>query len=403
MVGIVVSALGVGGITINIPTQFDVIAHKMKVITASPEGAAEMAAALNSIPGSIKSMMQASAAAGATALLGSVMPSGNPHYDSASNSFVEGLLGPGQALKASAQQLAGKMQGFIDMATGNANDTMKSSMQQLIAIQELFETGASVDDVINAVLSVTQHHPELGAVQQAAQQLQKFANIAQSMSSRNGELGLAMALIESIAKNAPCISKMAALAKGIAAACGLPAPPSIEGAFSSLSNGTIGNALNTLNAGMSVTAGIAMLPTYSGHLDDMNDLIWQGTVGNGLGLSYAGITLPAPTWTNPNEFGGTTEGAFPTGVSMGEALENAKNGVLDKVDEVHGKIEESLAPISQLADAVALSTGLDSLPSFCTNNLSGSLMGLAQTAQSDLVAASDPGSYGPDEDIWTSN
>jgi len=60
---------------------------------------------------------------------------------------------------------------------------------------------------------------------------------------------------------------------------------------------------------------------------------------------------------------------------------------------VHGKIEESLAPISQLADAVALSTGLDSLPSFCTNNLSGSLMGLAQTAYSDLVAASD-GSYG---------
>lgn len=403
MVGIVVSALGVGGITINIPTQFDVIAHKMKVITASPEGAAEMAAALNSIPGSIKSMMQASAAAGVSSLLGSVMPSGNPHYDSASNSFVEGLLGPGQALKASAQQLAGKMQGFIDMATGNANDTMKSSMQQLIAIQELFETGASVDDVINAVLSVTQHHPELGGVQQAAQQLQKFANIAQSMSSRNGELGLAMALIESIAKNAPCISKMAALAKGIAAACGLPAPPSIEGAFSSLANGTIGNALNTLNAGMSVTAGIAMLPTYSGHLDDMNDLIWQGTVGNGLGLSYAGITLPAPTWTNPNEFGGTTEGAFPTGVSMGEALENAKNGVLDKVDEVHGKIEESLAPISQLADAVALSTGLDSLPSFCTNNLSGSLMGLAQTAQSDLVNLSDPGSYGPDEDIWTSN
>ena len=392
MVGIVVSKTGVGGMTINIPTQFDVIVHKMKVITASPEGGAEMAEALKTIPDSVKSMMQESAAQ-ATALLGSVMPSGNPHYDSASNSFVEGLLGPGQALKASAQQLAGKMQGFIDMATGNANDTMKSSMQQLIAIQELFETGASVDDVINAVLSVTQHHPELGGVQQAAQQLQKFANIAQSMSSRNGELGLAMALIESIAKNAPCISKMAALAKGIAAACGLPAPPSIEGAFSSLSNGTIGNALNTLNAGMSVTAGIAMLPTYSGHLDDMNDLIWQGTVGNGLGLSYAGITLPAPTWTNPNEFGGTTEGAFPTGVSMGEALENAKNGVLDKVDEVHGKIEESLAPISQLADAVALSTGLDSLPSFCTNNLSGSLMGLAQTAYSDLVAASD-GSYG---------
>ena len=392
MVGIVVSKTGVGGMTINIPTQFDVIVHKMKVITASPEGGAEMAEALKTIPDSVKSMMQESAAQ-ATALLGSVMPSGNPHYDSASNSFVEGLAGPGQALKANAQQLAGKMQGFVDVATSNANGTMIASMRQLIAIGEV-PLGGSVDDVINAALGVTQHpNPELGGVQQAAQQLQKFANIAQSMSSRNGELGLAMALIESIAKNAPCISKMAALAKGIAGACGLPAPPSIEGAFSSLSNGTIGNALNTLNAGMSVTAGIAMLPTYSGHLDDMNDLIWQGNVGNGLGLSYAGITLPAPTWTNPNEFGGTTEGAFPTGVSMGEALENAKNEVLDKVEEVHGMIEESLAPISQLADAVALSTGLDSLPSFCTNNLSGSLMGLAQTAYSDLVAASD-GSYG---------
>jgi hypothetical protein len=392
MVGIVVSKTGVGGITINIPTQFDVIVHKMKVITASPEGGAEMAEALKTIPDSVKSMMQESAAQ-ATALLGSVMPSGNPHYDSASNSFVEGLAGPGQALKASAQQLAGKMQGFVDVATGNANGTMIASMRQLIAIGEV-PLGGSVDDVINAALGVTQHpNPELGGVQQSAQQLQKFADIAQSMSHRNGELGGAMAQIESIAKNAAGISKMATLAGGVAEACGLPAPPSIEGAFSSLSNGTIGNALNTLNAGMSVTAGIAMLPTYSGHLDDMNDLIWQGKVGNGLGLPYAGITLPAPTWTNPNEFGGTTEGTFPTGVAMGEALENAKNEVLDKVEEVHGMIEESLAPISQLADAVALSTGLDSLPSFCTNNLSGSLMGLAQTAYSDLVAASD-GSYG---------
>ena len=394
MVGIVVSKTGVGGITINIPTQFDVIVHKMKVITASPEGGAEMAEALKTIPDSVKSMMQESAAQ-ATALLGSVMPSGNPHYDSASNSFVEGLAGPGQALKASAQQLASKMQGFVDTATGNANGTMIASMRQLIAIGEV-PLGGSVDDVINAALGVTQHpNPELGGVQQSAQQLQKFADIAQSMSHRNGELGGAMAQIESIAKNAAGISKMATLAGGVAEACGLPAPPSIEGAFSSLSNGTIGNALNTLNAGMSVTAGIAMLPDYSGHIDDMNDLIWQGSsLGTtGMNLEKAGITIPVPTWTNPNEFGGTTEGAFPTGVAMGEALENAKNEVLDKVEEVHGMIEESLAPISQLADAVALSTGLDSLPSFCTNNLSGSLMGLAQTAYSDLVAASD-GSYG---------
>ena len=394
MVGIVVSKTGVGGMTINIPTQFDVIVHKMKVITASPEGGAEMAEALKTIPDSVKSMMQESAAQ-ATALLGSVMPSGNPHYDSASNSFVEGLLGPGQALKASAQQLASKMQGFVDVATSNANGTMIASMRQLIAIGEV-PLGGSVDDVINAALGVTQHpNPELGGVQQAAQQLQKFADIAQSMSHRNGELGGAMAQIESIAKNAAGISKMATLAGGVAEACGLPAPPSIEGAFSSLSNGTIGNALNTLNAGMSVTAGIAMLPDYSGHIDDMNDLIWQGSsLGTtGMNLEKAGITIPVPTWTNPNEFGGTTEGAFPTGVAMGEALENAKNEVLDKVEEVHGMIEESLAPISQLADAVALSTGLDSLPSFCTNNLSGSLMGLAQTAYSDLVAASD-GSYG---------
>jgi hypothetical protein len=391
MAGIVVSKNGVGGITINIPLQFDVLTHNTRVITDGFTASA-VADALQ-VPDQLKTLMQETANK-ATSLLGELLPTASTAYDVGTNTFIEdaGTL-PMDTIDASQTALASKMQGFISTATGNANSTMISSMRQLIDIG----TASSFADIQAAAAAHPAPNPDLGGVQQAAQQLGKFADIANQMSSSNSELGGAVTQIKDITKNAAMLSSMGELAGGIAKASGLPAPPSMDDAFTELANGEVGNALNTLNAGMSVVSGVASLPAYSGQLDDINDLVWQGTfTPDGMGLPFAGITVPAPTWVNPNELGGTTAGAFPTGVTMGEAMETAKSQMLSTVESVKSKIDAALEPITTMGNATAMATGLQTQSSAFNAEFTGGLKDAAESVYDAFFPDDPAGYYHPD-------
>ncbi|MDP6585735.1 MAG: hypothetical protein QF535_13855, partial [Anaerolineales bacterium] len=359
---------------INIPLQFDVLTHNTRVITDGFTASA-VADALQ-VPDQLKTLMQETEAK-ATSLLGNILPTVSTSYDIGTNTFVEdaGTL-PATSMDAAAQVLTGKMQGFITECTSAANGTMVAGMNQLIEMG----SASSFADIQSAVSSNPFPNPALGGVQQAAQELGKFADMTAQMKSSNSELGGAISQVKDITKNAAMLSSMGTLAGGIAEAAGLPAPPSMDDAFEELANGEIGNALNTLNAGMSVVAGVASLPAYSGQLDDINDLTWQGTfTPSGMGLPFAGITVPNPTWVNPNELGGTTEGAFPTGVKMGDAMEAAKSTMLNTVESVKSKIDAALGPIATMGNATAMATGLQTQSSAFDSEFTGGLKDAAES------------------------
>ena len=329
MTGVVVSASGIGGVTINIPIQFSVFTVNTRVITDGFT-AANIADAIE-IPDALAEAVVAQAdalAEGATSMLGNIMPTDCQAYDAATNAWSTlSDVDPMTALDTAQTAINSKMQGFITSCTASANMTMRASMNQLIDIG----ASGSFADIAAAAAANPHHNPEMGGVQQAAQQLQKFNDIANEMSSTSSELGGAIAAVKSISKNGMMLSAMGSLASGIASKCGLPAPPSMEDAFATIADGTCGQALNVLNSGMSAVNSIAQLPPYSGHLDDMNEVVWQGlTFGTtGINLPFLGggtleggsvTTIPAPAWVNPNPHLGSTTGSFPAGKSIGEAF-----------------------------------------------------------------------------------
>jgi hypothetical protein len=266
---------------------------------------------------------------------------------------------------------------------------MIAAMNQNIAMG----SASTFSDIQSAVSSNPFPNPALGGVQQAAQQLGKFSDTAAQMTSTNSELGGAVSQIKDITKNAAMLSSMGELAGGIAKAAGLPAPPSMNDAFTELANGEVGNSLNTLNAGMSVVSGVAGLPHYSGQLDDINDLVWQESFApDGMGLPFAGITVPKPAWVNPNELGGTTAGTFPTGVPVGEAMEAAKKQMLSTVESVKSKIDAALGPISTMGNATAMATGLQTQSSSFNAEFTGGLKDAAESVY-DALFPNDPAGY----------
>ena len=386
MTGVVVSANGVGGVTINIPIQFSVFTVGTRVITDGFT-AANIADAIE-IPESLVNVIAETVNLqldqGVTSMLGNIVPTECQAFDPGSGAWSTlSDIDPLYALDQQQQALDSKMQGFIDVATGNANSTMISSMRQLIDIG----SAGSFADIAAAAAAHPAPNPDLGGVQQAAQQLGKFADIAKQMNSSQSELGSAMSAVKSITKNATMLSSMATLATGIAAKCGLPAPPSIEDAFSTISDGTCGNAINVLNSGMAAVSAVANLPDYSGKLDDMNDVIWQGnTLGTtGINLPFAAAaghcsSIPAPAWVNPNKLGGTTAGTMPAGKTLGEAMEGAKSAIVANVETCKKQIEASLAPIMDLGNAACGAASAFNLPTTALPNINPGLEALYQKA-----------------------
>jgi len=308
MAGIVVSKNGVGGVTINIPLQFDVLTHNTRVITDGFTASA-VADALQ-IPDQLKTLMQETEKQ-ATSLLGNVLPIVSTPYDVGTNTFVEdaGTL-PMDAIGSATKILigsdrfighpgeSGKMEGFIKQRTTDADGTMTASMKKLSALGGA-ETFADFKSA--AASAATFPDTSLVTPQQSAQQLSKFNDLSGDMKDTNSELGGAVSQITDITKNAPMLSSMGTLAGGIAKASGLPAPPSMDDAFAELADGTVGNSLNTLNSGMSIVSGVADLPAYSGQLDDIDDLVWNKSfMGEHVAMAIHGSITTMDTFSSPD-------------------------------------------------------------------------------------------------------
>ena len=337
MTGIVVSANGVGGITINIPTQMSVLTCGTRTITDGFT-AKDAAAVIEIAPAVIEIMQQtAGLQATTTSMLGNVMPTecqvfnadpatwtteqaanngwatlteGQPFEPTAGAPTVTGKDALA-TLDSSQKAVGDNMQGFISECTGAANATMIAGMNQLTSLTGSLSGAADITAMQTAATNAAAAHPFpnplLGGVQQAAQELQKFSDISKAMTSTKSELGGAMAAVKSITKNAPMLAAMGALAEGIAAKCELPAPPSMNDAFNTLSNGVVGDSLSVLNSGMSCVNAVANLPSYHGKLDDINDLVWQGSSlgAGGIPTPFAAAagycaSVPAPEWNTSN-------------------------------------------------------------------------------------------------------
>jgi hypothetical protein len=331
MTGVVVSANGVGGVTINIPTQMSVLTCGTRIITDGFT-ASDVADKIEISEGICDIMRETAGlqtTEGVTSMLGNVVPTecqvfnanlptwtpeqtanngwatlteGQPFTSALGATSVTGT-GALATLDSTQKTLGDTMQGFVGACTSAANDTLVAGMNQLIGI-----AGAGDVAGIQAACSATPFpNPALGGVIQGAQHLQKFADITKQMNSTQSELGGAMAAVKSITKNAPMLSAMGKLAEGIAAKCGMPAPPSMDDAFNCLSNGIVGDSLSVLNTGMSCVSAVANLPAYSGQLDDINDLVWQGSSlgASGIATPFAAAagfctSVPAPSWSTSN-------------------------------------------------------------------------------------------------------
>lgn len=383
-------------LVINIPLQFDVIARNHRVITdgftnhsgpnphSDQDDAIDIASSLASkmsIPPELVAVMKQQKTE-AMGLLGSVLPQTATQYDSGTNSWVDLPEGVSftDALDESSEALSGSvgsLQSFIDTCTDTANGTILSNMN----ILQGMATATDFATIQSAISSFPPPNLDMGGVLPGAQQLQKFSDIAKGIKGSTGEIGNAITQIKDIAKNATMLSAMGSLAEGIAKAADLPPPPSMNAAFESLTTGDIGQAMNVMNAGMSVVNSVASMSPYSGQLDDINDLVWQAGFGpSGLGLPFAGMTVPLPTWENTIPCGGETAGQFPLGASIGSMMEMSKERVLSQLADCNAAITDAMQPLTDLGAAAAMIQQLGSLPDALRRNLSDEMMTLAMSA-----------------------
>lgn len=387
---------------INIPLQFDVISRNHRVITdgftnkGGPEGAlddtinaaADIASTM-SIPDELVALMKQQQTE-AMGLLGNVIPETAQTYDPQTNAWVDAPEGTSftDVMDEASESLSGSvgsMQGFVSECTGAANATMIASMKQIDSLSAGLSGAADIGAMQAAATtargSFPHPNPDLGGVQQAAQNLQKFSDVTKGIKGSTGEVGNVISQVKDIAKNASMLAAMGSLAEGIAKAAGMPAPPSMNVAFEGLTTGHVGQAMHIMNTGMSVVNGIASMSPYSGQLDDINDLVWQGGFGpSGLALPFAGVTVPTPTWTNTIPCGGVTAGQFPMGGGVGSMIEMAKETMLGKLAECNSAITAAMQPLTELGAAAAMVQQLGSLPDALRRNLTPAMLGLATAA-----------------------
>tara|TARA_Y100000310_G_scaffold92371_1_gene90009 strand:- start:3597 stop:5321 length:1725 start_codon:yes stop_codon:yes gene_type:complete len=424
---------------ISIPLQFDVIARNHRVITdgftnysgPNPHADPGDIASTMSIPDELIALMKQQQTE-AMGLLGSVIPEtawdkhfrlfpeipwderfdyhefdDDDHmigtmqtYDPQTNEWVDPPEETSlqSLMDESSEALSGSvgsMQGLISKCTELADYINETALLLLGAV-------AGGADFATAQAAMAAHpHPmpeppasadALFEVEQAAQQLQKFSDIAKGIKGSTGEVGNVVSQITDIAKNATMLAAMGSLSEGIAKAAGMPAPPSMNVAFESLTTGHVGNAMHIMNAGMSVVNGIASKEVYEGQLDDINDLVWQGGFGeSGFELPFAGITVPLPTWENTIPCGIDPEtglpnfiGQFPLGGSIGSMMEMAKERMLGKLAECNSAITAAMQPLTELGAAAAMIQQLGSLPDALRRNLSDEMMNLATQAFNNM-------------------
>ena len=167
----------------------------------------------------------------------------------------------------------------------------------------------------------------MGGVMQTMTNMEQFLATTSEMST-NGSVGTAISQLNDIAKNAGTLGAAGALATAVASDIGLSAPPAINAAFAELQDGEAFGQVKSIAEGMKAVKNVIdMGRAYSGHMDDMNDIVWQerpvqrvATAGTYIGQTVMSISIDnaatgphnipptdgepgfvnIPGWTNPN-------------------------------------------------------------------------------------------------------
>jgi len=391
MAGIVVSKSGTGGITINIPLQFETIDHLAKVIiddiTAgggtgpNPHGEAIQ------LPATLKTL--ANMTTGTFSALPAVV---NDATMTMMNAASAAIQNPTTGLLPQIQD-----------AAQNLNGTVVAAMKKL-------DTLASASDFAAfktaAGSAATFPNTDLGGVTQAFTQLERFQTMTSGMQGE-GNLGSAVNQLNAIAKNAGTLGACGNLATAVASDIGMSAPPAINDAFALLQDGVANTKTQIIAQSMKAVKDVLDISHSSGRLDDLNDVIWQvapslqtasaGTYSGQqvmqISLEQAGINNLTPTdgqpgkvnipgWINPNT--GATE--FIPATKLAESLAAVETDLLNKTNAIKSAIESSLAPIEELTSAIGLAASAGNLPAALNSALSSAVKTAMTNARADVSA-----------------
>ncbi len=404
MAGLVVTKTGTGGITINIPLQFETIDHLAKVIiddlTAGAGSGPNPHQDAIQLPATLKTL--ANDVSGAFSALPATI-----------DSATQTLMDTAQAAIQDVTNGAGVV-AQVDASADQINRTVKSSMLALNALQNsadfaaaktamaAFAPGAPGQGGVSDLL--------MGGVMAGMTNMQQFLKTTNEMNTQ-GSVGTAIQQLNDIAKNAGTLGAAGALATALASDIGLTAPPAINDAFAELQDGEAFNKVKSVAEGMKAVKNVIdMGAAISGHGDDMNDIVWQerpvqrtAAAGTYNGQTVMSIKIDQgangphnvpptdgepgyvniPRWTNPNT--GATEfisGAAPIQDSLGAIQKN----LLTKASSIQTKISASLAPIEELTSAIGLAVSSGNLPAALDSALSGAVKSAMAAAKTDVAA-----------------
>ena len=402
MAGLVVTKTGTGGITINIPLQFETIDHLAKVIiddlTAGAGSGANPHQDAIQLPATLKTL--ANDVSGAFSALPATI-------DTATQTLMDTTQAAIQDVTNGAGVVA-----QVEAAGNQINRTVKSSMLALNALQNSADFAAAK----TAMAAFAPGAPGqggasdllMGGVMAGMTNMQQFLNTTNDMKTQ-GSVGTAIQQLNDIAKNAGTLGAAGSLATALASDIGLTAPPAINDAFAELQDGEAFGQVRSIAESMKAVKNVIDLGAVSGHMDDMNDVVWQSTPsgpttaasGTYQGQQVMQIAcaqalvnnltptdgqpgiVNVPGWTNPNT--GATEfisGAAPIQDSLGAIQKN----LLTKASSIQAKISASLAPIEELTSAIGLAVSSGNLPAALNSALSSAIKTNMAAAKTDVAA-----------------
>ena len=405
MAGLVVSKAGQGGIIINVPTQFETIDHLAKVIID------DLTAGAGSGPNPHQDAIQLPA----TLKTLTNMVSGDfSALPAAIDDATQTLMDTANAAIQDTE-LAGGCFAHVETAGNQINETVKKSMQALDAF-------VNAADFTAAKAAMTPFAPNastlaMGGVMQTMTNMEQFLATTSEMST-NGSVGAAISQLNDVAKNAGTLGAAGALATALASDVGLTAPPAINDAFAELQDGAAFKQAKSIAEGMKAVKNVIdMGSAYSGHMDDMNDIVWQekpvqrtaaaGTYAGQIVMSISvdnAATGPhnipptdgepgyvnIPGWTNPNtntiEYFGTPDPASPGNfLPIAASLGDIQKELQTKAASIQNKIVASLAPIEELTSAIGLAVSSGNLPAALNSALPTAVKNAMAAAKTDVA------------------
>tara|TARA_R110002012_G_scaffold124106_3_gene274981 strand:- start:1853 stop:3106 length:1254 start_codon:yes stop_codon:yes gene_type:complete len=394
MAGIVVSKTGTGGITINIPLQFETIDHLAKVIiddiTAGGGTGPNPHQDAIQLPATLKTL--ANMTTGTFSALPAVVSDATMATMNAANTAINnastGLM---------PQIMAGATQ---------VNGTVVSAMKQLNAFAGAADFGAAK----TAMAAFPPPNLLMGGVMEVISGFERFQNMTSGMQGE-GNLGSAVSQLNSIAKNAGTLGACGNLATAIASDIGMSAPPAINAAFTLLEDGVANTQTQIIAQSMKAVKDVLDMSHSSGRMDDLNDVIRQiaPVSRTAAGGTYSGQTVMSieldnetghtliptdgertggktyvniPGWTNPNT--GLTE--YIPATKLVDSLTDVESTLLSKTNAIKSAIESSLAPIEELTSAIGLAASAGNLPAALNSALSSAVKTAMTNARADVSA-----------------